>query len=346
MQKLPVPLIFITLAFIMPGSLVWPQGASALEVTVRGIEARATASVMTQETAQAMATVMTRETAQATAIVMTQESVQAATEAATTVQAPPQATPAVMTISSAKTSAAVMATDPADPTMLPLASDSGQLKTGTAAASTSAKQRQDSVDIENIVREFLLDFASRYKGQARIDIETPHLGNHASCDDMQPQLSGKQALRARMTVTVRCVVPAPWVVHVQASMSIEGGFYVASRTIQAGSTVNQNDLVMRVGDLLRVPGDAVLSPESAIGFIASQRIPAGTTIKSRMLRSPGSVERGQMVRTEVRGPGFVANGEGKALESGAPGTRIQVKANSGQIITGIVLDAHTVRVLM
>ncbi|NYT79043.1 flagellar basal body P-ring formation protein FlgA [Alcaligenaceae bacterium] len=332
MQKLSAPLVFITLAFIMHGSLVWPQGVVASNVTENAITARATAAVMPQEAAQA------------TAIVMTQESVQAATEAVAAAQAPLQAASAVMAISSAQASAAVMATDPADPTMLPLPSDSGQSK--AAVASTSAKQRQDSVDIENIVREFLLDFASHYKGQARITIETPRLGNHASCDDMQPQLSGKQALRARMTVTVRCVAPAPWVVHVQASMSIEGGFYAASRTIQAGSTVNQNDLVMRVGDLLRVPGDAVLSPESAIGFIASQRIPAGTTIKSRMLRSPGSVERGQMVRTEVRGPGFVAYGEGKALESGAPGTRIQIKTDSGQIITGIVLDAHTVRVLM
>lgn len=320
MQKLSVHLVFIAIAFIMPGSLAWPQGVLAMDVRARGIAARATAAVITQETAQA------------------------ATEAAAAAQAPLQAGPAVMAVSSAQASAAVMATDAAVLTMSTLASHSGQSK--AAAASTSVTQRQDLVDIENSVREFLFDLASRYKGQVRIAIETPHLGNQVYCDNLQPQLSGKQALRARMTVIVRCVAPDPWVVHVQASMRIEGSFYVASRTIQAGSTVNQNDLVMQAGDLLRVPGDAVLSPESAVGFIASQRIPAGTTIKSRMLRPPGSVERGQVVRTEIRGPGFVANGEGKALESGAPGTRIHVKANSGQVITGIVLDAHTVRVMM
>jgi len=42
----------------------------------------------------------------------------------------------------------------------------------------------------------------------------------------------------------------------------------------------------------------------------------------------------------------VATGEGQALESGAPGTQIQVRTSSGQIITGTVIDAHTVQVMM
>ena len=34
------------------------------------------------------------------------------------------------------------------------------------------------------------------------------------------------------------------------------------------------------------------------------------------------------------------------MESGAPGARIQVRTPGGQIITGTVIDAHTVQVMM
>src|SRR3546814_3068201 len=83
-----------------------------------------------------------------------------------------------------------------------------------------------------------------------------------------------------------------------------------------------------------------------VGYIASQRISAGTPIKSRALRDPDSIQRGQAVRTEARGTGFVATGEGQALQSGAPGTQIQVRSSSGQIVSGTVLNATTVLVIM
>jgi len=52
------------------------------------------------------------------------------------------------------------------------------------------------------------------------------------------------------------------------------------------------------------------------------------------------------VRKEARGVGFVATGEGVALESGAPGVMIQVRTSSGQIVTGTVVNNTIVRILM
>ncbi|XOT97388.1 flagellar basal body P-ring formation chaperone FlgA, partial [Alcaligenes pakistanensis] len=64
------------------------------------------------------------------------------------------------------------------------------------------------------------------------------------------------------------------------------------------------------------------------------------------LRDPQSITRGQTVRTVARGMGFMATGEGQALQSGAPGTQIQIKASSGQVISATVLDASTVQVIL
>lgn len=308
MQKFAARIIFLAISAGVPSWAAWAQAVPALSATVNLMASQPTAVLMVGKASQAT----------------------------------PQAVPDA----SVRPTAAVMATGSAQATAPVMETHSAQAIAHVAWAPTSVTRVQDPVDIINSVREFLHGLAARHEGQAWIAVDAPRLGNQASCTDLRPHLPGKQTLRSRMTVTVHCLAPIPWVVHVQASLSLDGGYYVARRSIQAGNTVSRDDLVLREGDLLRVPEDAVLEPESAIGFIASQRIPAGTLVKSRMLRAPGSVERGQMVRTEVRGPGFVVNGEGQALESGAPGTRIQIKARSGQIITGVVLDAHTVRVMI
>jgi flagella basal body P-ring formation protein FlgA len=78
-----------------------------------------------------------------------------------------------------------------------------------------------------------------------------------------------------------------------------------------------------------------------VGRHALQRLAAGTPIAARALRSPGSIERGKRVRILARGPGFEVAGEGLALESGVPGSVIQIRSSSGQIISGKVIDAHT-----
>lgn len=153
-------------------------------------------------------------------------------------------------------------------------------------------------------------------------------------------------LRSRMSVGVRCLAPHPWTLYVQAAMTVEGQYYVAGRSINVGESLSADDLVARDGDLLRLAQGVVIDPALAIGYIAQQRIPAGTSIKSSALRDPDSIVRGQPVRTEARGLGFVATGEGVALESGAPGTIIQVRTSSGQVVSGTVINNTTVRVLM
>ena len=137
-----------------------------------------------------------------------------------------------------------------------------------------------------------------------------------------------------------------WNTRVQANLNIQGYYYVANHTIQPGHTLSLNDLTGREGDLLSVARGVVFDPSQAVGYVAKYRISAGGVIKSSALRDPDSIARGQQVRTEARGVGFVATGEGKALEGGAPGAQIQVKSSSGQIVSGTVLNSNTVQVIM
>lgn len=195
------------------------------------------------------------------------------------------------------------------------------------------------------VEDFLLTQAQNVPGTPSVVVTPPRITNQPACDHLETFLTNPQ-LRSRMTVGVRCLAPQPWTLHVQAGVSVQGYFYVTNRRIDAGEVLSMDDLAAREGDLLRLPRGVVMDPSQIVGYIAEQRMNAGTTVRSNALRDPESIVRGQPVRTEARGLGFVATGEGVALESGAPGSMIQVRTSSGQVLSGTVVNSTTVRVMM
>jgi len=204
---------------------------------------------------------------------------------------------------------------------------------------------QDPAAVSAEVEAFLLDRAQTLPGTPTVTVTPPRISRQAACEQFDLFLSNPQ-LRSRMSVGVRCLAPEPWSLYVQASVSVEGYYYVANRVINVGEMLSLDDLTAREGDLLRLGTGVIVDPSLAIGYIAQQRISAGSTIKSSALRDPDSIVRGQPVKTEARGVGFVATGDGVAMESGAPGAMIQVRTSSGQVVTGTVVNNTTVRVLM
>lgn len=216
---------------------------------------------------------------------------------------------------------------------------------GMTGAASAALPLQAPGPIIAQVESLLHERAESYPGTAQITVDAPRITNQAACDDLQASISGEGALRSRMSVRVRCAAPQTWSLYVQASVRILGHYFVANHTIASGQILSLDDLDTREGDLLRNTR-AIIDPAHIVGFIATRRIRSGSEIRSTALRDPQSIQRGQAVRTIARGAGFVATGEGKALESGAPGAQIQVRSSSGQIITGTVIDAQTVQVMM
>ena len=204
---------------------------------------------------------------------------------------------------------------------------------------------QDPEVVSAEVEAFLLSQAQAMPGAAEVVVTPPRITRQTACEHLDTFLTNPQ-LRSRMNVGVRCLSPEPWTLYVQASVSVTGYYYVTNRQINVGETVTMDDLIAREGDLLRLARGVVIDPSLAVGHIAQQRISAGSVLRSSALRDPDSIVKGQPVRTEARGLGFVATGEGVALESGAPGTMIQVRTSSGQVVTGTVVNNTTVRVMM
>lgn len=204
---------------------------------------------------------------------------------------------------------------------------------------------QDPDVIAAEVEAFLLSQAQALPGTPEVVVTPPRITRQSTCEHLDTFLPNPQ-LRSRMNVGVRCLAPQPWTLYVQAGLTVQGHYYVTNRHIGVGEALSFDDLSEREGDLLRLPRGVVVDPALVVGYIAQQRISAGSTIRSSALRDPDSIVRGQPVKTEARGLGFVATGEGVALEDGAPGTMIQVRTSSGQVVTGTVVNNTTVRVMM
>lgn len=214
------------------------------------------------------------------------------------------------------------------------------------ASPSSPPPSLDADAYDELVRNFLLEQASPYTGTPQIHVEGLAADRFAACEHAEAFLPQGSSLRSRLTVGLRCIVPQSWVGYVQANVSIEGPYYVAARALKAGTALDSSHIAERSGDLLRLPRGAVLHADQLLGAITTQRIAAGSVIKAGTLRSADSVQRGQMVRLEARGDGFVATSDGKAMQSGEPGSQIQVRTNSGQLVSGTVMNAQTVLILM
>ncbi|GHC55186.1 hypothetical protein GCM10010096_30100 [Alcaligenes pakistanensis] len=200
--------------------------------------------------------------------------------------------------------------------------------------------------MQDQAQDYLLKHAQMYPGIATITLDSTRLNAMPACTQSQVFLPSGQRLRSRMSIGIRCLSPQSWSTSLGATLSVQGLYYVTNRRINPGETINQDDLLEREGDLLSLANGVAIDPNQIIGYVASQRIPLGSPVRSSALRDPQSVMRGQTVRTIARGMGFMATGEGQALQSGAPGTQIQIKASSGQVISATVLDASTVQVIL
>jgi len=215
-----------------------------------------------------------------------------------------------------------------------------------AASPDSPRLGQDPVMVANAVESFIRNLAGVSPDNIEVSVQAPRVSQLPACDRIQPYLPRHQHLRARMTVGVRCTGAQAWTTFVPATIRRYGYYYVAKQVIRPGDVITHDLLATRRGDLLSLPKDVVLDEAQALGHFAMQRIAAGVPVSRRTLRSPNMIRRGQTVRTQIYGRGFVATSQAQALQNGKPGAEIKIRTSGGKIITGVVLNGHTVHVPM
>lgn len=212
----------------------------------------------------------------------------------------------------------------------------------SAQAQEAAVQAPEAITIA--AQAYLLEQLAGLPGEPSVAIDPPRAERLAPCDALSPFMPSGMKLRSRMTVGVRCNGPKAWTTYVQATVSVPGHYYVASRMIAAGQALTPADLAPRDGDLVALPPGVITNPQTVVGMTAAYRINAGQPVKGAALRNAQSVVRGSNVRINARGKGFVVSSEGQALDNAAPGATVQVRTASGQVVSGVVRNAGLVEI--
>lgn len=157
----------------------------------------------------------------------------------------------------------------------------------------------------------------------------------SACDAFEPFLPSGSRLWGKATVGVRCLGPSTWTVYIPVQVNVSSNYLIAARTLPAGYVLGSTDIVVRSGDLSRLPANVVTDQQQALGKTVKNGFTAGQPIRSDLLLTPWAVQQGQSVRTVANGPGFSVSSEGKALGNAVDGQVVQVRTPSGQTVSGI-----------
>jgi len=207
-----------------------------------------------------------------------------------------------------------------------------------------AAEWQNTATLKKIAEAYVRSETRDLPG--KVDVSISDIDSHlrlAACPSPEAYTPVGTRLWGSATVGVRCANPK-WSLSVPIKVKVTAETVVATRPLARNSTIEAGDLTRREADLTQLPVGVLTDPAQAIGKLTTIGVPAGSFLKTNMLRAPFLVLQGQKVRLVAQGAGFKINAEGKALSDGAAGQVVSVRTTSGKMVSGVVKSAGVVEV--
>lgn len=205
--------------------------------------------------------------------------------------------------------------------------------------------KQDHMSILHSAEQFLHVQSEGLPGQVKIHVNAPdQQASLAHCDALQAFIPAGGRIWGRTTVGVRCTSPSPWVVYLQANVAVMGSYVVSTVPLSQGQIINVNQLSVVSGDLTQLPASIITDIHQAEGRVMAFSLPAGSPLRSDALRAQIAIQQGQNVKLISNGNGFQISTEGRAIASAMAGQIVQVRVESGQVISGIAQANGVVKV--
>lgn len=199
--------------------------------------------------------------------------------------------------------------------------------------------------LENAIEAFVMTETQGLPGQVRITVggldQRSKLG---PCTAFEPFLAAKARLWGQSTVGVRCRGPSTWTAYIPVQVQVFGRYLRSTRNLSAGQPLAAGDIEVVDADLTTLPTGVLTDPAQAIGKPIRMSLAARQALRADQVVSPPSVRQGQVVKLISRGPGFVVSSEGKALNNAAEGQPVQVRAASGETLSGIARPGGVVEI--
>ncbi|NND36797.1 MAG: flagellar basal body P-ring formation protein FlgA [Gammaproteobacteria bacterium] len=151
----------------------------------------------------------------------------------------------------------------------------------------------------------------------------------------------------RVTTEVRCAGPTQWKIYVPARVVVYQSVVVAARSLQRGSVLAPDDVILAEQDTSSLPYGYVVNVENAIGSRLRRDVLAGKPVLPAMLETPETIKRGQQVTLEARSGAMVVRMAGVAKSDGVMGQVIPVEnVKSQRVVHAVVRSGRTVEVLL
>ncbi|WP_291298432.1 flagellar basal body P-ring formation chaperone FlgA [Elioraea sp.] len=158
---------------------------------------------------------------------------------------------------------------------------------------------------------------------------------------------GWDAGQARFNAQIAAIVgpEAPVRARIAGRVDDTVAVPVAVRRLAEGDTIRASDIKLVRMSPARVPQDAVLDPQRLAGRTLRQSVAAGAPLAGEQFGTASAVQKGAAVVMLVDLPGLSITAQGRALEDGAQGARIQVmNVASRAVLEAVVLGPGRVRV--
>ena len=136
-------------------------------------------------------------------------------------------------------------------------------------------------------------------------------------------------------------------VKVTATATVKAYDYVvlSRRSLNKDAVLQKDDVYTALTDISRIPKGAVRNEKEIIGKSLSRGIATNVTIADNMLNATGLVKKGQKVVLVVDAPGLTVKAPGELQQNSAVGNYVKVlNIASHKLITGLLMDEHTVKV--
>ena len=192
--------------------------------------------------------------------------------------------------------------------------------------------------------------AARPPGAAplRVEVSVGALDNRlvlAACARVEPYVPPGLRLWGKTRLGLRCVDGnAKWNVFLPVQVKAFGQAWVVKGDIASGTVLGQDDAVLAEVDWAQDNSSILADPALWLGQTAARQLTTGQALRQGMVRPAQVFAAGAMVRIQAQGPGFTVTSDGQALSAGVVGAAARVRMDNGRVLSGVVLDFHTVRV--
>lgn len=205
-----------------------------------------------------------------------------------------------------------------------------------SAMSMAQAAQQSLSEVRRAVEVFAQQQTAHLAGQVSVSVGAIESAKLPACVKLQSFLPLGSKLWGNSNIGVRCSQGAEWTLYVPVTVRVQAPVVVASRPLPSGKILTDEDLTLQMAELTQLPAGVISAAQEAVGKVLSAGVVAGHPLRQDMLRAPIVVRQGQSVRLIAQGKGFKVSSEGKALSNAAVGQNVQVKAQNGQTVSGVV----------